>query len=149
MVKTTSARTRQTVFGLLARATRVQTSRRLLDVALHLRISPSFLSDIERGVRHCPPGNLAKRWAMTLGADPRIFELATGVDRGDWTLPGDASLPALQRLEALDLRLRWHQTLTPNEIAQLLCVFDADGATGGDASLFGSPTQPAKGGDRS
>jgi transcriptional regulator with XRE-family HTH domain len=132
MARATSAQIRQTLFGQLARDTRIRASLRLLDVALALRISPSFISDIERGVRRCPSGDLATRWAIMLGMDPRIFEMAAGADHHGLAVPGDPSLPTLERLRAIDL---WDRPkgITSEDVGQLLYVFDAENESGRDS----------------
>ena len=116
-------------FGETIREMRTAQEMGLRTAAEHLRISPAYLSRIERGKERPPRPDLVKRMATLLGGDPdMLFRLAesTDPDLADYIHRTPSVPEFLRTAKALELTAKDFEVLTaqvkrnrPSEAATL------------------------------
>ena len=124
-------------FGTHLRERRTHLARTMGDVARTVGISVVYLSELERGTKPPPGGDLTAALARTLGILPETLIAEAAVSRGRFVLPVASGDIRRQELGAALLR-RWEH-LTDEEIGRAI------EALGGAVRLGGLTPDAAKG----
>lgn len=109
-----------TRFGTHAKAIRMNAEISLRKVAEQLNFTPAYISDIERGNRQAPAPEIARKWAVLIGADPDEFDQLARLDRRKVELNVTTEhFDSSQAQAAVFLQRRWDEMSEP-EYAELL-----------------------------
>lgn len=106
-------------FGEYARERRESARISLRTVAAELDLSPSFVSDVERGNRNPPDAIALNKWALLLGEDPEQFQEKALLDRNEIKVPVNRN-PELAKLATMFARKLPSMTLEEKEELRIL-----------------------------
>jgi transcriptional regulator with XRE-family HTH domain len=119
-------------FGQFAKAQRIEAEISLRTVARELGLTPSYVSDIERGHRNPPDPNIVRKWAAIVGGDPEAFDRIARVDRAIIEFSVDPEEMDSARNDALVALARRSATLTDEQWKQIADLLRRDNVQGSE-----------------
>lgn len=111
-------------FGDLVRTQRTRMRRSLREVARGLGLTPSYISDIERGHRAAPAPPIVRRWAALIGADADALVEAALTDRKSVVLALDEEDRAGARNRAAVALARSWEELSDQDLQKIVALVE-------------------------